>query len=136
VADGLTVARGLQGVVEAALELASVDEPGQRIVARLVGERALQTPLLAHIVEDHHHADRVAAAIADRCGGVLDRDLDTAAIDQHGVLEHLDHAAFAQATLDGIRERLAAVLGHEPDDRRPEPGRPRFSLPVIPPAPD
>ena len=50
----------LQRLVEAMLELAAIDQAGQRVVGRLVGERALQPALLADVVEDHDDADQSA----------------------------------------------------------------------------
>ncbi len=52
VAQVLGLARRLQRLAEPELELATVDEPGEGVVRRLVGEGALQSPLLAHVVED------------------------------------------------------------------------------------
>ena len=83
--------------LSAILELAAVDEAGQRVVARLIGQRALQPAFLAHVVEHHDGADEPAAAVADRRRGVLDRDLLAAAVDEHDCSAIVDHAPFAQA---------------------------------------
>ncbi len=95
VAHAFAAAGGEQRLVEARLELAAVDQAGQRVVARLVDERPLQPPLLAHVVEDHDHADQSTATVTDRGGRVLDRDLDAAAVDEQRLLDHLDHAPLA-----------------------------------------
>ncbi len=71
--------------------------PGQRIVARLVVQRAVQPPLLADVVEHHDGADEIAGAIADRRRRILDGDFLAAAIDQHGVLGESQHLPLAQA---------------------------------------
>jgi hypothetical protein len=101
------VAHGLQAFGDAAFELAAVDQAGQRVVRGLVGQRALQAPLLAHVVEHHDHADQAAAAVADRRGRVLHRDFLAAPVDQQRRLGHLDQAAFAQAARDRAVDRLA-----------------------------
>ncbi|MGH8130248.1 MAG: hypothetical protein ACRES3_05280, partial [Steroidobacteraceae bacterium] len=70
---------------QAILELAPVDEPGQRVVRRLVGKLAEEARFLADVVEHHHRADDVADAVADRRGRILDRNLVAVLRDQHRV---------------------------------------------------
>src|SRR4030095_4947832 len=85
---------------------------------------------------DHPHADRVAAAVADRRSGVLDRDLHAAAIDEDGVFEHLDDATFAQTALDRVLERLGGALRAQRHHLRGSGGGRPLSVPSrTPPAP-
>ena len=79
------------------LELAAVDEAGQRVVARLVVQRPMQPALLADVVEHHDGADQIAGAVADRRRRVLDRDFLAAPVDEHGVLGEPEHLPLAQA---------------------------------------
>jgi len=92
------------------LEFAPVDEPGERIVARLIMQGAVQPPLLAHVVEHHDRADQVPGAVADGCSGVLNRDLLPAPGNEHRMLRESEHLALAQAPHDGALARLACAL--------------------------
>ncbi len=103
-------AGGEQRLVEARLELAAIDQAGQRVVARLVDKRPLQPSLLADVVENHHDADQSTAAVTDRGRRVLDRDLDAAAVDQERLLDHLHHAPLAEAAHDRVLDRQARRL--------------------------
>ena len=73
-------ARGLQGRVDTMFEFAAIDQAGEGVVGRLVGERALQPALLADVVEDHDDADQPAGPVANRCGRVLHRDFMPATV--------------------------------------------------------
>src|SRR5262249_2617114 len=53
----LAALRRQQRRVQAVVELAAVDEPGEGVVAGLPGERALQAALLGNVVEYHHRTD-------------------------------------------------------------------------------
>ena len=55
-------------------------------------------------------------AIADRRGGILDRDFLTAAIDQHRLVGDRDDAPFAQRARHGIFERLARRFVEDVED--------------------
>ena len=59
--------RGLQGPVEPLLEFAAVRQPGQHIVAGVIGEPTLQFPCFGDIVEYEHATDHLAGAAASRC---------------------------------------------------------------------
>ena len=85
---------------ETILEFTAVDQSGQRIVAGLVVQRAMQAALLAHVVKHHDRADEIAGAIADRRRRILDGEFLTAAVDDHGVLGELLDAVF-----DGLEHR-------------------------------
>ena len=78
--------RGGHRGFEPRVELAPVDEPGERVVARLVGQRALQAPFLGDVAEHDDRADGRALAVADRRRGFLDREFLAAAIHQHVVI--------------------------------------------------
>ena len=56
-------ARGLQCRVDTMFEFAAIDQAGEGVVGRLVGERALQPALLADVMEDHDDADQPAGPI-------------------------------------------------------------------------
>ncbi len=75
----LAALRGGHGGFEPRIEFAPVDEPGERVVAGLVRQRALQAPLLGHVAEHDDRADGRAFAIADRRRGFLDREFLAAA---------------------------------------------------------
>ena len=94
------LADALDRAGEAVLELAPVDEAGERIVARLIVQRAVHAALLADVVEHHDGADQVSRAIAYRRGGVLDGDLLAAPRHEHGMLGEAQHLTFAQAAHD------------------------------------
>ena len=111
-------ARDLERLAEAALELAAVDEAGERVVARLVGHLLRQAAQLAHVVQHHRDAVDVAGGPADRRGRCLHaelvagraRDEDRAAAEVHAV-------AGGEALLHGIRDRATVVLVDEADHR-------------------
>ena len=98
------------------LELAPVDQAGQRIVAREVRELAVQLPLLAHVVKHHHGADDVAAAILNRRRGILDGHDLPVTPSQDNVVRELHDSAFLQAAQDRILDELAGGLVRELDD--------------------
>src|SRR5690606_28002269 len=100
----------VEGRDEPVLELATIDEAGQRVVRSLVGKLPEQARLAADVVEHHHRADDVADTVADRGGGILDRHLVPGLVDEHGVLGQRDHAALPQAAEHGVLHRRARVL--------------------------
>ncbi len=52
-------------VLETHVEFATIDEPGERVVAGLVGQRALEPSLLGDIAEHDDRADGRALGVAD-----------------------------------------------------------------------
>src|SRR5215472_3173590 len=106
----------LQRPLEAALELAPVHEPGEQIVARVIGEPAVELARLAHIVEHQHPAGHVPRAIADRRGGALDIELVAIAPDEEHRPHRLDGANAADRHRQRILERLAGLLVEGAED--------------------
>ena len=84
-----------QRPLEPLLELAAVDEAGQHVVARVVGELAVQLAALADVVEHQHAARHRARAVADRRGRALDVHLVAVALDQQRRPHRLDRARCA-----------------------------------------
>jgi hypothetical protein len=99
------------------LDLASIDESRERVMAREIREPAVQLPLLAHVVEHHHRTDRLAVTVLNRCSRVLNRDRRAVARDEHHVVRQRDDTPLLQTACDGIRNRFAALLVAQPDQR-------------------
>jgi hypothetical protein len=125
----LAALRGGHGRLEARVEFAAVDEAGERVMTRLVGQRAFQAPLLRHVAEHDHGTDGHALAIADRGRGFLDGELFAAPVHEHVVVgrhrslapgEHaIEHVCdgFARGFVDelqDIADRAAARLVDRP----------------------
>src|ERR1019366_9466963 len=85
---------------ESIFEFAPIDEAGQRVMAGLVVQRAVQAPFFADVVEHHDGTNEISRAVADRRSRVLDRDFLPAAIHQDGVFGETHYLAFPQATHD------------------------------------
>ena len=101
------LARAGKCEVEPALELASVDEPGERVVACLIGELRRVVALLADIAQHQHGAVDPRRRIAERNGRCMDRDLGAVAAAE-------EHAA----TRPGTRPCGAARAGSDRARRR------------------
>ncbi len=101
--------RGVQPIVE----LAPIDQPGEGVVAGLVGQRPLEAPLLGDIVEDDDRTDDTALAIADRRGRFLDGHFLPGARDEHRMIGRYAALAAAQGAHQGILNRLARDLVDE-----------------------
>ncbi len=86
------VDRGRQPI----FELTPIDEPGERIVAGLIMQGAVQAALLADVVEHQHGTDQIARTVADRRSRILDGDLLASTPDGHGVLREIECLPFAQ----------------------------------------
>src|SRR5450631_4273634 len=91
---------------EPIVELAAIDEPGERIVARLVMQRPVEAPLLADVVEYHDGTEHVAGAVADGCRRILDGNFLPAAIDQYGVFGQVKRLSLPKTPHDGALGRL------------------------------
>lgn len=100
------VDRGRQPI----FELTPIDEPGERIVAGLIMQGAVQAALLADVVEHQHGTDQIARTVADRRSRILDGDLLASTPDGHGVLREIECLPFAQTahhrTLAGSEGRF------------------------------
>ena len=123
-------------MLEPALELAAVEEAGQRIVAREMRESRRVLALAAHVVKDEHGADDLARPVANRRDAVIDRHRRVAAPAQDDVAVRLHYAAVAQRTGDGIGNLDPGAFIHYGKHRRhgtPR-GRPRCaSRSAVPP---
>ena len=76
VAEGVHVRqrpRLLEGALEVAVEGLAVEQAGQLVVGRLVGELEGHQALVRDVLEDQHGADDLAVVGADRGAGALDR---------------------------------------------------------------
>src|SRR6185437_1831703 len=71
----------LQSALEAALEFAAVDEPGEEVMARMIGQAAVELARLRDIGENQHTAGDPARAVADGGRGALDVELVAVAAD-------------------------------------------------------
>ena len=58
--------RDVRGILQPALEVAAIEQPGQRIVRRLIRHLPRQTAHFRHIVQQYHHANALAGFHADR----------------------------------------------------------------------
>ena len=83
-------------------KFSAIDQPGERVVAGLVIELALQTLVLTDIMEHHDRADHMAFAIADRRGRILHVHIGAVAADKHRMLGQAHFAALAQAAAHGV----------------------------------
>src|SRR5437660_115108 len=102
--------------VQAVVELTAVDQAGERVVARLIGQRPFQAPFLGDIVKHDDRADDPALAVADRSGGFLDRHFLTGARDEHRVVGGGAALAATQHAQQRIVDRLARDLVDEIQD--------------------
>ena len=96
---------GLHGLMQPVVEFATVDEPGERIVTRLVGERALQAAFLGDVVKHDHRTDDLADAIANRRGRILDRQRLAVAAREHALFARAHLFAGTQSDEQRILER-------------------------------
>ena len=115
---GLRAAPGeLEAVLQAPLELAAVDESGERIVARLVAHLPGDAPQLRDIVQKHYRPCRLAMLAGERGGAEFNAALSAIATRQHYRAppeRHLD--ARGQALADGVGERAPVRLVDHADD--------------------
>ena len=100
-------ARGVEAVLQALLELAAVDQAGERVVAREVDHLALHAAELGDVLEHQDGADR--APWRSWIGATESRMANSrpSRRDQHGVARELDDPPFGQAALDRVGQRLA-----------------------------
>ena len=111
-------ARDLERLAEPALELAAIHEPGQRVVARLIGHLLRESAELADVVQHHGDARDLAVGRADRRSRRLDAEFVAGRPrDQERPPSEIHAAARPEALLHGIRQRAAVVLVDEADHR-------------------
>ena len=99
--------------MQAVVEFAPVDEAGERIVACLVGERALQAPFFGHVVEYDDRTDDLALPVADRRGGFLDGDLLRRAGHEHCLVARAPRFTATENSEQWIGDGLARHLVDE-----------------------
>ena len=100
-----------QGGLEPPFEFGSIDQPGQRVMARLVGHLPSQPADLGDIVEDDHTAGLGSFRAAYRRSRQLDRALTLASLrhEQRSASE-ADAFTFAEALLNRVAQRFPVVL--------------------------
>jgi hypothetical protein len=111
------VAHRLHRCLQPVVELAPVDQAGQRIVRRLVGQRAPQPALARDVVEHDDGARDLPAAITDRRRRILDRKLMPRAVDQRALVGGSNLRAARQGAQQGVAERRARGIVDEPQHR-------------------
>ena len=107
---------GVEAVLEALLELAAVDQAGERVVAGEIDHLALHAAELGDVLEHQDAAGGAPLAVLDRRDGVADGELPAVAPHQHRVAGVLDHPPLGEAALDGVGERLAGPLVDDVED--------------------
>ena len=101
----------LGGLHQPPLELAAVDEPGQRVVRCLVGHLARHAAHFRDVVQQHHGAGQRAARVAQRRGERLDGALFAAvAGHQQRAARRVHRRAAFQHMAHGIGDRAALGL--------------------------
>ena len=98
---------------QADLELAPVDEAGQRVVAREVDHLALHAAQLSDVLEDQDGADQLALPVADGSRRVAHGEFPPVEADEESVPGRFDDAPLLEAALDRIGE---GPPGHLVDD--------------------
>src|SRR5690349_3040767 len=74
--------RALQGALDAALELAPVDQAREQVMRRVVRKAAIQLAALGDVMEHEHAARHRARTVTNRRGGALDVELVAVAANQ------------------------------------------------------
>ena len=105
-------------MLEALLELAAVDQAGERVVAREIDHLALHAAELGDVLEHEDAAGGPPLAVLDGGDGVADGELPAVAPHQHGVAGVLDDPPLGEAALDGVGQRLARRLVDDAEDPR------------------
>src|ERR1700733_10755340 len=98
------------------VEFSAVDETGERIMTRLVGQRAFEAPFLRNIVKYDDRADHPALPVADGCRRLLDRHFLPGPCDEHGMVRRRTSLTAAQRAHQWILDRLTRDLVDEIQD--------------------
>ena len=109
--------RALHRALQPRLELAPVHEPGQDVVARVVGQLAIQLAALADVVE-HQHAARDTRPTPSRIGEAqlsMYSSLPSRRISSVG-RTRLDRARAPDRDRERILQRLAGLLVEAAED--------------------
>src|SRR5580658_3622167 len=106
----------LQRALQAALEFAAVDQPGQQVVAGVVGEPAVELARFADVVEHQHAAGHVAGTVADRRGGALDVQLVAVAADEQHRPDRFDRTDAPDRHRQRVLQRFAGLLVERTED--------------------
>ncbi len=91
---------------QAALELEPVDQPGERVVGRLVRQLAGQLALWRRVPEDHDDPGEPARVIVQRCRGLVDGELDPVAAHEHEMAGESHRSILVETALGRGLDRL------------------------------
>ena len=100
----------LQGTFQALLELASVRQAGQHVMAGVVGQASLQLTRFGHVVEHEHAAHHLARTTAPWRCGALHIEFITVATYQQSRPQSLYRLLLAHGGQQGVFQRLATFL--------------------------
>ena len=102
-------------LLQPALEFAAVDQPGERIVGRLVGDLPRQPARLGHVVQHQHGTAVIAIRLAQRRRGDLHQALVAPPLaEQQGPAAEIHGRPGADGLAHGLGQELAVRLGHIP----------------------
>ena len=96
------------------VELAAIDQSGQRVVTGLIRQGPFEPALLGDVAKHHDSADNLGVAIANRRRRVLDLDLLAQPVLQHAVLGKMHQLALAQAAHQRILQFSVRQLVTQP----------------------
>ena len=102
--------------MEAIVELATIDETRQRIVAGLMQQAHRQFALLADIAEGSDHTDHNAILMANWRQRSVDRDSGVVAAHERGVAHRLACVAIGKQARDRGRDRFVLLLIDQLED--------------------
>ena len=101
-------------LVQAALELATIDKTGQRIMRGLVAHPASEPSQLADVVKHDDRARDTLAGAANRRCRQFDRMFLLAVLGDHDCpSSHVDAAAHREAPVHGITQRTPVRIIHQ-----------------------
>jgi hypothetical protein len=106
----------LEQLLEKVLELAAVDQAGERVVAGVPGELLGEEARAGHVPEHQHRADHAALAVADRRRRVLDDELLAVLADQQRVSAAGQRGIGLLRRAAARRDRLARLLVDDVED--------------------
>ena len=107
---GALLARTLQHLLQAPVELAAVEQTGQQIVTGAPAHLAVEPALLGHIMKDQHHAGQPPLRIMDGRSRILDAAFVAAAGDQPQRLAAAHRTALGQTAVQGMHAERQALL--------------------------
>src|SRR5882757_4177253 len=99
--------------MQAIVEFAAIDEPGEGVVTRLIGERPFEAAFLRDVVENDDGADDQALPVADGSRRLLNSDFLAGPRDENGMIHRGARLAAAERADQRVFDRLAGDLVHE-----------------------